>query len=434
MTSRLAIDKPTVYPAGKEFLVVKPARVTEAVRHTPEPRGVEIDCRSEFERDRARIIHSAAFRRLQGKTQVFGVYEGDFFRTRLTHSLEVAQIAKGIALTLGADTDLVEAVCLAHDLGHPPFGHTGEHTLYELMRHYGGFEGNAQTFRILTRLERKHAAYEGLNLTYQTLDGVLKYKTCIDAAALAAATDSPVKGFYACDRPLVETILHYTGNGHDRSFECQIMDVADDIAYSVHDLEDSLKAGLITMADFRRVPPQRVVRDVNAKLAPAGCTVSEETIHTELMWIADRLEYLERTSGRAARKMLTRDLIHEFASAVALQPDGRIDAEFASRLRIEVLKAFESYKVIYNPRVTTLGHKGKEVLRRLFAVLDQGRESLGLFPEDHGEAYERALLDGDETARKRVICDFLAGMTDSYALRFYSRLFLPGEGSFYEML
>ena len=414
--------------------MVKPARVTEAVRHTPEPRGAEIDRRSEFERDRARIIHSAAFRRLQGKTQVFGVYEGDFFRTRLTHSLEVAQIAKGIALTLGADTDLVEAVCLAHDLGHPPFGHTGEHTLYELMRHHGGFEGNAQTFRILTRLERKHAAYEGLNLTYQTLDGVLKYKTCIDAAALAAATDSPVKGFYACDRALVETILNYTGNGHDRSFECQIMDVADDIAYSVHDLEDSLKAGLITVADFRRVPPQRVVRDVSAKLAPAGCTVSEETIHAELTRIADRLEHLERTSGRAARKMLTRDLIHEFASAVALQPDGRIDAEFANRLRIEVLKAFESYKVIYNPRVTTLGHKGKEVLRRLFAVLDQGRESLGLFPEDHGEAYERALLDGDETARKRVICDFLAGMTDSYALRFYSRLFLPGEGSFYEML
>ncbi|MBI3300498.1 MAG: dNTP triphosphohydrolase [Deltaproteobacteria bacterium] len=415
-------------------MLVQPARVTDACRHTPEPRGPEIDRRSEFERDRARIIHSAAFRRLQGKTQVFGVYEGDFFRTRLTHSLEVAQIAKGIALTLGADTDLVEAVCLAHDLGHPPFGHTGEQTLHELMRHHGGFEGNAQTFRILTRLERKHSAYEGLNLTYQTLDGVLKYKTCIDATALAAALDGPVKGFYACDRDLVETIISHTGNGYERSFECQIMDVADDIAYSVHDLEDSLKAGLITVADFRRVPPQRVVHDVNLKLVAVSRTVSEETVHAELAQIADRLEQLERTSGRTARKMLTRDLIHEFASAVAVQPDGRIDAEFPSRVRIEVLKAFESYKVIYNPRVTTLGHKGKEVLRRLFAVLDQGRESIGLFPEDHGEDYERALLAGDETACKRMICDFLAGMTDSYAMRFYSRLFVPGEGSFYEML
>ncbi len=416
-----------------EDCVSAPARVQDACRHTPEPKGTEADYRSEFERDRARIIHCAAFRRLQGKTQVFGVYEGDFFRTRLTHSLEVAQIAKGIALGLGADTDLVEAVCLAHDLGHPPFGHTGEYTLHELMRHCGGFEGNAQTFRILTHLERKHAAYEGLNLTYQTLDGILKYKTCIDAAALAAS-DGPVKGFYAWDRELVETVIRHTGNGYAPSFECQIMDVADDIAYSVHDLEDSLKAGLITVADFRRVPPPRVVRDVNARLALRGYTASEEVIQGELVRIAERLEELERTAGRAARKMLTRDLIHEFASAVAIQADGRIDAELPSRVRIEVLKAFESYKVIFNPRVTTLGHKGKEVLRRLFAVLDQGRESIGLFPEDHGEDYERALAESDETARKRVICDFLAGMTDSYAMRFYSRLFVPGEGSFYEML
>ena len=413
--------------------MVTPARIQDAYRQTPEPKGVETDYRSEFERDRARIIHSAAFRRLQGKTQVFGVYEGDFFRTRLTHSLEVAQIAKGIALGLGADTDLVEAVCLAHDLGHPPFGHTGEHTLYELMRHHGGFEGNAQTFRLLTYLERKHAAYAGLNLTYQTLDGVLKYKTCIDAAAVAAA-DSPVKGFYAWDRELVETVSNYTGSGSTRSCECQIMDVADDIAYSVHDLEDSLKAGLISVTDFQRIPSSRVVQAVNAKLAPLGHTVSDEVIRRELLRIAERLEELEHSAGRVARKMLTRDLIHEFASTVAIQPDGRIDAELASRVRIEVLKAFVSYKVIFNPRVTTLGHKGKEVLRRLFAVLDQGPGSVGLFPEDHGEDYERALVDGDETARKRVICDFLAGMTDSYAMRFYSRLFVPGEGSFYEML
>ena len=413
--------------------MVRPARVQDAIRLSPEPKGPAADRRSEFERDRARIIHSAAFRRLQGKTQVFGVYEGDFFRTRLTHSLEVAQIAKGIALGLGVDTDLVEAVCLGHDLGHPPFGHTGEHVLHELMRQHGGFEGNAQTFRILTRLERKHAAYDGLNLTYQTLDGVLKYKTCIDAAALAA-TDGPVKGFYAWDRDLIETLIRTTQTGYERSFECQVMDVADDIAYSVHDLEDSLKAGLITLSDFRRVPPPRVVHDVNAKLARLGHTVEAEAVQRELVQIAERLEELERSANRAARKMLTRDLINEFASAVVLQPDGSVDAELPYRIRIEVLKAFESYKVIFNPRVTTLGHKGKEVLRRLFAVLDQGRESIGLFPEDHGEDYERALVDGDETARKRVICDFLAGMTDSYAMRFYSRLFVPGEGSFYEML
>lgn len=413
---------------------MKPAHVAQARRHTPEQPHAGTDCRSEFERDRARIIHAAAFRRLQGKTQVFGVYEGDFFRTRLTHSLEVSQIAKGTALALGADTDLVEAVCLAHDLGHPPFGHTGEYVLHELMRNHGGFEGNAQTFRILTRLERKHSAYEGLNLTYQTLDGVLKYKACINAATIAASLNGPVKGFYAEDRELIETVVTVTGNGYERSFECQIMDVADDIAYSVHDLEDSLKAGLITFTDFRRPPHPRVVRAVNEKLAPLTLCVSDEQIQTELHVIADRLEALEKTAGRAARKMLTRDLIHEFASAVGIQPPGRVDVEPQARIRIEILKAFESYKVIHNPRVTTLGHKGKEVLRRLFAVLDQGHESIGLFPEDHGEDYERALLDGNETTRKRVICDFLAGMTDSYAMRFYSRLFMPGEGSFYEML
>ena len=414
-----------------------PAHASDAVRHTPEPGRAATDRRSEFEHDRARIIHSAAFRRLQGKTQVFGIYEGDFFRTRLTHSLEVAQIAKGIALALGADPDLVEAVCLAHDLGHPPFGHNGERTLHALMRAHGGFEGNAQTLRILTYLEQKHADYAGLNLTYQTLDGVLKYKTCIDSTAIANAPQSPVKGFYTWDRQLVETIVQQTGSRQQRSVECQILDVADDIAYSVHDLEDSLKAGLLTQADLRRLPPARVVRDVNAKLTVWGRTVNEGTVHMELAQIADRLEQLEQWSLRAGRKMLIRDLIHEFVSPVAHQSHGdheHIDTDFSNRVRIEALKAFESYKVINNPRVTTLSHKGKEVLRRLFAVLDQGQESIGLFPEDHGEHYEKALLNGDETARKRVICDFLAGMTDSYALRFYSRLFVPGEGSFYEML
>ncbi len=419
---------------GQRDNTAPPALASGTLRHTPEPARAGTDRRSEFEHDRSRIIHSAAFRRLQGKTQVFGVYEGDFFRTRLTHSLEVAQIAKGIALTLGADPDLVEAVCLAHDLGHPPFGHNGERTLHQLMRAHGGFEGNAQTLRIVTRLEQKHADYAGLNLTYQTLDGMLKYKTCIDASAIATASPGLVKGFYAEDRILVETITRQTGSGQQRSLACQIMDVADDIAYSVHDLEDSLKAGLLTPADLRRHPPARVVRAVNARLAAWERTVTESAVHSELARIADRLEQLEQRSLRAGRKMLTRDLIHEFVSPVAGQSHGLIDTDFPNRVRIEALKAFESYKVINNPRVTTLGHKGKEVLRRLFAVLDQGQESIGLFPEDHGEHYEHALLNGDEAVRKRVICDFLAGMTDSYALRFYSRLFVPGEGSFYEML
>ena len=314
------------------------------------------------------------------------------------------------------------------------------------MRDWGGFESNAQTLRIVTRLERKHESYAGLNLSYPTLDGLLKYKTCIDAAALAAPHTGPIKGFYVGDRDLVATITGSTGTGQGRSFECQIMDVADDIAYSVHDLEDSLQAGLIRVADFRRFPAECVVQEVNAALSAWDRTVSIETIQSELTQIADRLEGLENTAGRAAHKMLTRDLIHAFASTVEIQQAGRqkrherherherIDAEFSSRVRIEILKAFESHKVIHNPRVNTLSYKGKEVLQRLFAVLDQGRESLGLLPEEQGADYARALSDGDEAACKRVICDFLASMTDSSAMRFYSRLFVPGEGSFYEML
>lgn len=410
------------------------ARPSHAPRHTPEPPRTANDRRSEFEHDRARIIHSAAFRRLQGKTQMFGVYEGDFFRTRLTHSLEVAQIAKGIALSLGADTDLVETICLAHDLGHPPFGHAGERLLHACMRDCGGFESNAQTFRIVTRLERKHSAYAGLNLTYPSLDGLLKYKTCLDPQILVPARHEPLKGYYAADRELVEAITRSTGSGRQRSPECQIMDVADDIAYSVHDLEDSLQAGLVTVADFHRVPVQGLLAEVNAALTAWQQTIDAETVRAVLIQIAAQLESLERAAGQPAHKMLTRDLICAFATTVSRQSDGRIDAAFSERVRIEVLKAFESQKVIRNPRVNTLSYKGKEVLQRLFEVLDQGRESVGLLPEEQGEHYQRALCEGDEPARKRVICDFLASMTDSYAMRFYSRLFVPGEGSFYEML
>ncbi len=302
------------------------------------------------------------------------------------------------------------------------------------MRAHGGFEGNAQTLRIVTLLEHKHADYAGLNLAYQTLDGMLKYKTCIDATAIANAPQIWSKAFTPKTAPSSRPSSARPAAGGSAALSARSWTWRTISPIPVHDLEDSLKAGLLSPADLRRLPPARVVRAVNTKLAAWGRTATESTVHNELAQIADRLEQLEQRSLRAGRKMLTRDLIHEFVSPVACQSHGLIDTDFPNRVRIEALKAFESYKVINNPRVTTLSHKGKEVLRRLFAVLDQGQESIGLFPEDHGEHYENALLNGDEAARKRVICDFLAGMTDSYALRFYSRLFVPGEGSFYEML
>ena len=202
-----------------------------------------------FERDRSRIIHSAAFRRLQRKTQLITVGEGDFLRTRLTHSLEVAQIAKGLALRLGANLDLVEAISLAHDIGHSPFGHAGEDELKGLMKHFGGFEANAQNIRILTRLENKSDNYEGLNLTRAVIDGQMKYKDTF--------SKDLQKFIYADDRELLDwasTEAQNAAIGSQvtwQSFECEIMEWADDIAYAVHDLEDSIHTGYINSRTFQ---------------------------------------------------------------------------------------------------------------------------------------------------------------------------------------
>ena len=198
------------------------------------------DERSEFERDRSRIIHSSAFRRLQGKTQVFTAGEGDFLRTRLTHSLEVAQIGKGLARRLGANPELVEAISLLHDIGHPPFGHAGEDELKRLMKPYGGFEANAQNIRVVTRLESKSTDCNGLNLTRAVIDGQMKYKQTM--------SENLDKFVYTDDLDIVrwasqEAIESIKGVGlSSRSFECEIMEWADDVAYAVHDLEDSIHA------------------------------------------------------------------------------------------------------------------------------------------------------------------------------------------------
>ena len=215
----------------------------------PLPRGDE---RSHFERDRSRIIHSAAFRRLQGKTQVFTAGEGDFFRTRLTHSLEVAQIAKGIALRLRADPDLVEAAALLHDIGHPPFGHAGERVLKKAMAPYGGFEANAQNIRVVTLLETKSERYNGLNLTRAVLDGQMKYKTPFPGENGKFVYGSDIQTVrWASDKArTVATNL----DPDTQSFECQIMDWADDVAYAVHDLEDSVHARFIDSSTFVREP------------------------------------------------------------------------------------------------------------------------------------------------------------------------------------
>src|SRR3954451_7994504 len=212
-------------------------------RRYPEP---ESDMRSPFQRDRDRIIHSTAFRRLKHKTQVFVYHEGDHYRTRLTHSLEVAQIARTAARALGLDEDLAEAVALAHDLGHTPFGHAGEEALNDEMRPYGGFSHNDQTLRILTRLERRYAEFDGLNLTWETLEGTAKHNGPLRGPQ--AGTEDPPPSIAAYDRLYPLDLHTYPGP------EAQIAALADDIAYNNHDLDDGLRAGVFAVGDLAEVP------------------------------------------------------------------------------------------------------------------------------------------------------------------------------------
>lgn len=376
--------------------------------------------RSPFEKDRSRIIHSAAFRRLQGKTQVFVSGSGDFFRTRLTHSLEVAQIGKALAQRLGADPDLVEACCLAHDLGHPPFGHTGEAVLNECMKDYGGFEGNAQNIRVLTRLSTKSLAYDGLNLTRATLDGTFKYKR-------AFATGSK-KFFYDEDAELM-TWATDGGVPGEKSFDCQIMDWADEIAYSCHDLEDGMKAGMISRARLK----------ANHRLR---ASLGEE----ETEWVLEKLAFVEEQlterSRKGARKVLTSQLIHEFVGAAEREsrPTALPTSTDRYRYKLEVdpvqynhavaLKNIMFGLIVEDVRIATLENKATRIVRGLFDIFsDLNERTAFLFPEDFRDIW----LEANDLGKIRTACDYIAGMTDDYAERVYARLYLPQAGSIYSL-
>jgi dGTPase len=378
--------------------------------------------RNEFEIDRARIIHSAAFRRLQGKTQVFVTGSGDFFRTRLTHSLEVAQIGKGLALRLGANPDLIEACSLAHDLGHPPFGHKGEKVLGALMKTHGGFEANAQNIRLLTCLTVKFRDKDGLNLTRATLDGILKYKQPFSAG---------VKKFYYDED--TDTIEWATANSTPgaRSFECQIMDWADEIAYSVHDLEDGMKAGMISSGRLRN--NKRLIGKTDPSL---------------INWAIEQMRFVEDQPGerarKAARKELTSRLIHEFLTAAERVTSGDLPAGkiLSDRYRYRVainpvqqerctlLKNLMFHLIVDDERVATMEKKSERMITGLFEVFtDPDPRTVYLYPEDFREAFE----DADAKGKLRLACDYIAGMTDEYAEDTYARLFLPKTGTLFSM-
>jgi dGTPase len=439
---------------------------------------------------------------LQGKTQLFPSDENDFYRNRLTHSMEVAQIASGIAQNFNAkegsffeanpiDVDLVYFAGLAHDLGHPPFGHNGERALDKLMARFGGFEGNGQTLRILSRLEKKETdsfpsseepkpvidsvdTRRGLNVTFRSLDSILKYDRMIPQIK-EDRNDSerrkPVKGYYFTEADLVREIKQYVlGKQVDdfKSIECGIMDVADDIAYSTYDLEDSMKAGFISplkILAFDDAFKMKVVNKVNGKLADTyqDATKDKELSLEELNYIivttfervfsiSDALkakysnEKLDESvladvavtaSGQTAsasaslcengylRGEFTSKLVNEFMNAVEIKVDNdfpqlsKVSLDIETFKKVEVLKTISYESIIGSPRLKMAERRGGSIIKLIFRTLADEKEGRRLLPEDWAELYFG--FQGEEL-RKRTVCDFIANMTDRYCVEFYSRI------------
>jgi dGTPase len=384
--------------------------------------------RGTFERDRARVLHSSALRRLAAKTQVVSPGSGDFPRTRLTHSLECAQIGRELGAALGCDPDLVDAACLAHDLGHPPFGHNGESALAVLAADCGGFEGNAQSLRLLTRLETKVPG-AGLNLARATLDATLKYPWIAGEGPAGTAK----YGAYAEDAEVFGWIRRGAPPGRV-CLEGQVMDWADDVAYSVHDLEDGLHAGLITMAGLRDRSQREAVAEltVTSYCDPGSVTVGE------LGEVFDRLLKLDcwpdgfdgGPGSLAALKRLTSDLIGRFcqsAQAATLAASGgsggltRYAADFvvprAQRLECALLKGVTACYVMSRPGVAAAQAAERDLVAELASAIEAGAP--GTLDPVLRPAWEVA---GSAQARRRVVIDQVASLTDTSARAWHERL------------
>lgn len=349
------------------------------------------DDRPAFERDRDRIIHCAAFRRLEYKTQVFVNHEGDYYRTRLTHSLEVAQIARGIARKLRLNEDLVEALALAHDLGHTPFGHTGEHVLNRLMKNHGGFEHNQQSLRIVEILERRYPGFDGLNLCYETREGIIKHTTSYDAASCMA-----VQPYCPDEQP---------------TLEAQIIDLADEIAYNNHDIDDGLKAGYITLRDLATVELwQRTWLDVGRRFP--GIDDKRHVLQTISYLIGELIRDLVTTTTERLERHAIRTLADVRGHNGKLVTFGAPMKELNKQL-----KSFLFKKLYRHHKVERMRVKAERFLKLLF---ENYLENPSLLPEKHQNRYE-------QFGKERVICDYIAGMTDRYALDEYQRLYEPFE-------
>lgn len=434
------------------------------------------DVRTEWERDYGRLVHSAAFRRLQSKTQVLGLGESDFYRTRLTHSMEVAQIGDGIVQWLKRnrhkedeaivaalpDSALINTICLAHDIGHPPFGHGGEVALNVCMRNHGGFEGNGQTLRILSKLD-KYTENNGMNPTRRMLLGILKYpvsytKTVVQEVygpvpdprwLCKAKQQHPPKCYLDDEQEIVDFILQpltseekaeftkfhkHANNGkkqHNKpkykGLDTSIMELADDISYSLHDLEDAIALGMVSQRDWDEHFEQH-------KVFFSNCDLNYGEITQGLF---GRSHMRKKAIGGLVHKLIISTHVTHSGVQGATTPLIKWNAimQEAPKELMKSIKNLVFNKVIKSPNVQQLEFKGQKLVMELFAALES--DPIRLLPSDYCKLYSDITNDDpkiQETAQKRLICDFIAGMTDEYATRFYEKLYYPHKGSIFDRL
>ena len=373
---------------------------TRGRRHAQAPAPT----RTDFQRDRDRIVHSTAFRRLVYKTQVFLNHEGDLFRTRLTHSLEVAQLGRSVARSLGLNEDLVEAIALAHDLGHTPFGHAGQDTLNACMADYGGFEHNLQSLRVVDHLEERYPEFDGLNLTFETREGILKH----------------------CSRAHAEQLERFDPGGVGQRFltrtqpslEAQLCNLADEIAYNAHDIDDGVRSGLLTLAQLQQVPlfddyRRQTLADFPALQDKAqGRRLLYESIRRMLS--AQVYDVINATQG--ALQAAAPGTVDEVRRSPAL-----VQFSTAMRAQSQALKSFLLEKLYRHPRVLATTAQAQQVVRDLFACYLAQPDHM---PDSHRHRLAAALAHEPlpKRALARTVADYIAGMTDRFALREHQRL------------
>jgi len=369
---------------------------TSAGRRHAEPAP---NYRSEYQRDRDRIIHAAAFRRLEYKTQVFVNHEGDLFRTRLTHSIEVAQIARSIARALRLNEDLTEAIALAHDLGHTPFGHAGQDALNGCMKEYGGFEHNLQSLRVVDELEEKYADFPGLNLTFETREGILKHCSPKNAAELGDVGTR----FLLKQQP---------------GLEAQLTNLADEIAYNSHDVDDGLRAGLIEVEQLNEVP---LFAEQYAEVTQRYPALSKRRVIHEVVrrLINCQVVDLIETSLTHLEKAQPATL-----DEVRKQPQNLIVFSESMRERNLELKRFLRNHLYRHYRVHRMSAKATRVIRDLFIAFNGDPK---LLPDEAQEHVATLRADHGDTGQARAVADYIAGMTDRYAISEHHRVYNPGE-------